>query len=129
MSNTKNSRGASQPDDGIEPMSQLLSTDVYLYQVQERFRERQRDLVGKILTFIDAISENEQVAKARKDIVSDILYKGVTDITKQSEYEMEWLNRFLYDEGTLKKGHWSRNYQYDTMSEAYERYEKSVKPS
>lgn len=128
MSNIKNSRGASQPD-GIELTSQLLSTDVYLYQVQERFRERQKDLVGKILTFIDAISENEQVAKARKDIASDILYKGIADIIKQSEYEMEWLNRFLYDAETLKQGHFSRNYQYDTMSEAYERYEKSVRPS
>lgn len=127
MSNIKNSSGASQPD-GIEPMSKLLSTDVYLYQVQERFRERQRDLVGKILTFVDAISDNEQVAKARKDIVSDILYKGIADIVQQSEYEMEWLNRFLYDKETLKQGHFSRDYQYDTISESYERYEKSVKP-
>jgi len=128
MSNTKNSRDASQSD-GIELRSQLLSTDVYLYQVQARFRERQRDLVGKVLTFVDATSENEQVAKARKDIISDILYKGIADITKQSEYEMEWLNRFLYDKGTLKQGHFSGGYQYDTISESYERYEKSIKPS
>ena len=128
MSNTKNSRGASQPNDGIEPNS-ILSTDVYLYQVRERFRSSERDLVGKILTFIDAISESEQVAKARKDVIRDILYKGVDDIIQQATYEMEWLNRFLYDKEDLEKSHFGNKYNYELSSTAEDLYEKSIKPN
>lgn len=107
-----------------------LSTDLYVHKAQNRMRDVRTKLVGKVLTFMEAISENEQVSKARKDSVSDILYTITEEMIKQIEYEMEWLDRSIYKEETLKNSYSGRDYDFQIASVAAEDYKREdiVKP-
>lgn len=128
MEKTKSSRSASKLA-SVENFNRL-STDVYLMHLDRRMYEVRGDIVGKILTFIEAISDNEQVTKARKDVISGILYDGLNKIAMQPQYEMEWLDRSLYDEETLKNNSRGSQYMLNIASTDSEEYEKDyvVKP-
>ena len=129
MKNIKNSSGASQPQFLENP--NRLSTDVYLAHLDKRMHEIRGDIVGKVLTFIEAISDNEQVTKARKDVVSGILYEGLNKIVMQPEYEMEWLERSIYSEETLKNNFKGHSYIFQLATSDSNEYdgENVVKPN
>ena len=61
------------------------------------------NLEGKILTFIDAMSDNVEVTKARKDIVKDMFYNAMCNTTGRLHGEFKNRLHEIFEQGTMEE--------------------------